>query len=120
MTKPNLRRTQDFQTAIDRYHELAHQNPYDTKVLTSLAWSYERAGEYPQAVQQFKQAIGIDQNQPDAYFGLGLALLGNNQISDAIEALEQAHRLAAQSDDLSYMVTLQHQVDVLLRLYRPA
>jgi len=94
------------------------QNPYDIRVLTNLAWSYERAGEYPQAVQQFRQALSLDQNDVNALYGLGLALLGNGQQREALEVLEQAHRLAAESDDRSYMVTVQHQVEVLFRRYR--
>lgn len=111
---PNI---QEFQKAIDRYHELARQNPYDVRILTNLAWSYERAGEYPQAVQQFKQALDVDQNYVDAQYGLGLALLGNGQHQEALEALKRAYQLAASAEDRGYMVTVQHHVEVLHRRY---
>lgn len=109
-----------WQQSIDRYHDRVRQNPYDVQILTNLAWSYERAGEYPQAIQQFKQALSLDQNSTDAQYGLGLALLGNDQHQEALQALERAHSLAVESDNRGYMVIVQHHCEVLFRRYRSA
>jgi len=112
--RPNLA---DYHKVIDQYHELSRQNPYDVRILTNLAWAYERAGEFPQAVQQFRQALDLDQNYTDAQYGLGLALLGNGQNQDALQVLERASQLASHSEDRSYMVTVQHHVDVYHRRF---
>ena len=107
----------EYEKAIDRYHELARQNPNDVTLLTNLAWSYERAGEHKQAVQQFKQALEVDQDSIDAQYGLGVALFGADQMADARRAFEHTLELVAQSDDRSYMVVVQEQVNVYMRRF---
>lgn len=103
---------EEFQKVIDRYHDLIHQTPNDIGLLTNLAWSYERAGHFPEAIQQFKRAMELNPQDYNVQYGLGLALLGNRQERDALEAFRRARDLAAEADDRSAMVIVQKQVDV--------
>lgn len=112
--------TQEWQHAIARYHQLVAEQPHDVRLLTNLAWSYERAGEYTQAVEHFKKALTLDQDYTDASYGLGLALLRNGQRQEALQALERAHALAGASEHRGFTVIVQHHCRVLIRSNSPA
>jgi tetratricopeptide (TPR) repeat protein len=115
--QPNV---QEYRQAIARFSDLVEREPYDVRIRTNLAWGYERIGEYPTAVEKFRQALEIDPDSIDAHYGLGLALIGNGEVLRALEELDLARQLARRSEDRSYMVVLQHHVDVFHRRYTPA
>lgn len=105
----------DYYAAIDRYHELLHQTPNDIGLLLNLAWSYERVGQYAEAVQQFRRALDLNEKSFDAYYGLGLALMGSGAKRDALTAFKKARDLAmSESDDRSQMVMVAKQVEVYI------
>jgi Flp pilus assembly protein TadD len=97
--------------AIDHYHELLHQAPNDLGLLINLAWSYERAGQYPEAIQEFRRAIEFNGNDYNAHYGLGLACMGNGQLQQARGEFQRALELAADSDDRSAHVIISKQID---------
>ncbi len=105
----------ELQQAIDRYHELLRQSPNDVGLVTNLAWSYERAGEYPEAVQGFQRALELQVNDHNVYYGLGLALMGSGRLPEAREALERAESVAREYADRSTMVVVGSQVKSLIR-----
>jgi Flp pilus assembly protein TadD len=111
---------QEYRKAIARFSELVEREPYDVRIRTNLAWGYERTGEYGAAVEKFRQALEIDPDSVDAHFGLGLALLGSGEVQRALEEFDLAGQLARHTENRSYMVVLQHHVDVFHRRYATA
>jgi Flp pilus assembly protein TadD len=101
----------DLQITIDRYHDLLHQSPNDLGLLINLAWSYERSGQFPESIQQFRRALELSPRDYNAHYGLGLALMGNRQHQQALAEMTQARELASESDDRSATVILARQVD---------
>ena len=105
----------DYLAAIDRYHELLHQTPNDIGLILNLAWSYERVGQYAESVQQFRRALDLNEKSFDAYYGLGLALMGSGASRDALTAFKKSRELAmSESVDRSEMVMISKQVDVYI------
>jgi tetratricopeptide (TPR) repeat protein len=111
---------QEYRQAIAHFSDLVEREPYDVQIRTTLAWGYERIGEYSTAVEKFRQALEINPDAIDARYGLGLALIGSGEIQRALEEFDLARQLARRSEDRSYVVVLQHHVDVLHRRYAPA
>ena len=111
---------QEYRQAIAHFGHLVEREPYDVRFHTNLAWGYERIGEFGTAVEKFRHALEIDPDSIDAHYGLGLALLGSGEVQRALEELELARQLSRRSEDRSYMVVLQHHVDVLHRRHTSA
>lgn len=106
---------EDLHRAIDHYHELLHQAPNDLGLLINLAWSYERAGQYPEAIQQYRRAIEFNANDYNAHYGLGLAYMGNHQLQQAHGEFQRARELAADSNDRSAMVIIDKQIESIIK-----
>lgn len=106
----------DFQKIIDHYQDLVHQTPDDIKLATNLAWCFERAGQYCDAIREFHRALALSQKDFNVRYGLGLALLGNGQQHEALDQFKLARDLvASESFDRSEIVMLSKQVEVLVR-----
>jgi Flp pilus assembly protein TadD len=101
----------ELHKVIDHYHDLLRQAPNDLGLLINLAWSYERAGQFPEAIQQFRRALEFNTHDYNAHYGLGLACMGNGQIQEARAEFQQARDLAADSDDRSAIVVISRQID---------
>ena len=101
----------DLHRAIDRYHELLHQAPNDLALLVNLAWTYERAGQFPEAIQEFRRALDFNARDYNAHYGLALAFMGNGQVQQARTEFQRARELAADSTDRSATVVITRQID---------
>lgn len=102
---------EDLHHAIDHYHDLLRQAPNDLGLLINLAWSYERTGQYPEAIQEFRRAIDFNGADYNAHYGLALALMGNGQLPQARSEFQRARDLAGESNDRSAIVVLSKQID---------
>jgi tetratricopeptide (TPR) repeat protein len=107
----------ELQNAISHFQGLIEKNPEDVRLQTNLAWSFERARDFSSAIEVFRQALSIDPNYTDAQYGLGLALLGNGQIEQALESFGRARKLADNSEDRGYVAVVHHHIDVFFRRY---
>jgi Flp pilus assembly protein TadD len=105
----------DLHQLIDRYHDLIHQAPNDLGLLINLAWSYERAGQYPEAIQQFHRALELSPQDYNAHYGLALAYMGNSQDKQALVEFQRARDLSGEADNRSAMVITSKQVDSISR-----
>lgn len=111
-----MTRVDDFQGTIDHYRELIRQSPDDMGLITNLAWCYERAGQYHDAIQEFHRALDLDVRNFNVHYGMGLALLGEGRKQEALRHFELARDLvASESSDRSEIVMLTKQVEVLVR-----
>lgn len=106
-----MRTADELEVALDYFNNLVHQNPQDATALTNLAWVYERAGDYDQAIDHFQQALELDQDNIHTNYGLGLALMGINRPEQAKTAFRRAAELAQRSDDHALLVTVLRQVE---------
>lgn len=106
----------DFREIIDHYQELIQQTPNDIGLITNLAWCYERAGQYHDAIQEFHRALDLSKRDFNVHYGLGLALFGSGQQQEALDQLELARDLVvSESSDRSEIIMLSKQVEVLVR-----
>lgn len=106
-----MNKSEELHQVIDHYHDLLRQAPNDLGLLINLAWSYERAGQFPEAIQQFRRALELNSRDYNAHYGLGLACMGNGQMQEARAEFQQARDLAADSDDRSAIVIISRQID---------
>lgn len=105
----------ELQITIDRYHELLRLTPNDSGLVTNLAWSYERAKSYVEAIQGFRRALELNPNDYDAHFGLGLALMGIGDHTAARDELIRSKELARDNADRSTMAIISKQVESIAR-----
>ena len=111
MTGPN-----ELKKVIEHYNAMVRENPDDVVWMTNLAWSYERIGQYQEAIQQFQRALDVNEADFDVHYGLGLALLGDDRPQEAHEQFVRARDLVmTESTDRSEIVMLSKQVEVLIR-----
>lgn len=75
----------------------------------------QEAGQWPQAVQHFGRATQLDPAFADAFLGLGIALLGENNVPQAIPALERAEQIDAQNPEIHRQLAIAYG-----RVNRPA
>src|SRR5260370_10863796 len=61
------------QQAIDGYRNILDKDPSDVGSLKGMAWLYMQMKKWDEARQYYKQAIGIDPNDPDLYYSIGFA-----------------------------------------------
>jgi tetratricopeptide (TPR) repeat protein len=81
-------------------------------VLGELA---QEAGQWPQAVQHFGRATQLDPTFGDAFLGLGIALFGENNLPQAIPALERAEQIDSQNSEVHRQLAIAY-----VRMNRPA
>ncbi len=101
----------ELQQAIDHYHELLRTTPNDAALVTNLAWSYERAKAFPEAIQGFQRALELNPDDHNIYYGLALALIGNGQLQEAHNMLVRAEELARENADRSTVAIIAKQVE---------
>jgi tetratricopeptide (TPR) repeat protein len=65
-----------------------------------------RADHPGAAVEQFRQALRLDPNNPIAYRGLGAALVGQGKIQEAVREYEEGLRRNPEAIDLHYYLGL--------------
>jgi len=104
-----------LQETIDRYHELLRLTPNDAGLVTNLAWSYERALAFPEAIQGFKRALELSPNDYNIHYGMGLALMGSGALPAARDALMRAAELARENADQSTKTIIAKQVESISR-----
>lgn len=70
--------------------EIAIQlDPYNIDARRNYAYILERYGDYGGAIQQYQQALRINNNLLDLWYGLARNYRGNGQIDESIAAYEQ-------------------------------
>lgn len=92
-------RSGDFHRAVREYREgLRHPNEdFDIAYFlnNNLGYSLNQIGEFVEAGQYCRRAIGIDRNRYNAHKNLGLALQGQGRHVDAALSLQLASLLSS-------------------------
>jgi tetratricopeptide (TPR) repeat protein len=105
----------EIQDTVKYYADLSRKNPDDLDTLINLAWSYDRAGDFPQAIERFRQALAMNEGNVHVHYGLALALLGSGQTADALQEFRAAYDLVARSEDQAEKAILSKQIEAYLR-----
>ncbi len=63
-------------------------------VLNNLGWAYYKKGDLPQAIENYRRALGMKPDFGLAHYNLGLAYRDNKQTDQAIAAFSRATSLA--------------------------
>jgi tetratricopeptide (TPR) repeat protein len=89
--------TSSPQEALDRAENYARKaielDPVTTNAYLLLGNVYIHYADYDRALDEMKRAIDINKSNPDAYSGLGTALLWSGKIPSAINAFETAAQM---------------------------
>ncbi len=90
---------------VETLKSLAAQNPRDTFTRYALAMEYTRAGEFAEAVEQFRALLGVDPDYAYAYYHGAQALekLGRREEArhlyrDGIQAAQRKGDAHARSE----------------------
>lgn len=83
---------------IARYTAELEEDPRNVRVLSLLADALIDAGDFPAAARRLRQAVGIDPDDPELHFRLGIVLAELGEVDDAIASYEESIDLAASAD----------------------
>jgi len=87
-------RQQRHGDAIDYLKQAVERSDSNYKALYLLAAQHAQIGMTERAIEEFNKALAIEPNLPPARFQLGLLLLCNARVQEALEALEPLEQLA--------------------------
>src|SRR5215469_4779759 len=82
-----------YAEAIICYQDSVRLDPRNAFTRNNLGAALCRVGEYIEAEEQFRRAIGIKENHPDAYFNLGTLLRISGKIVESEMPLRRALKL---------------------------
>ena len=85
-----------WDAAIAAYSRAAELDPGDAQAFTREALIYALRDQYAESERAARAAIAADQGQPEPHAWLALALHGQDQTQQALQAAEEAIRLGAQ------------------------
>ena len=90
----------DNETAVEGYRELAKLYPDDPDIQFSLASALEDQGKFSAAMEAYKRVVDHAPDHAAALLGIGRAQLANGLARDAIASLEQALDTGQYVEDL--------------------
>jgi len=83
----------DFQKAFENFRIGVMLNPGKKEAQHNLSLAYMDLEAYTWAIKQYRKIMAIWPNDPKAYFFLAKALAKNEQYTESLEALGQAHQM---------------------------
>jgi TolB-like protein/DNA-binding winged helix-turn-helix (wHTH) protein/Flp pilus assembly protein TadD len=95
----------DFPHAIAEGERARELDPLSALIWGNTGWIYLWARDYAQAITISRHAIGLDAQDPSAYYVLGLAFAGLGRWSESIQVLENGSRLQCGNMMLGYLAT---------------
>ncbi len=79
-----------IEEGINAYTEAVKLAPKGVKILVKRGWAYEKLQELDKALADFRAAVEIDPNHPEAHTGLGYVQAGRNESANARRHAHQA------------------------------
>ena len=83
-------------TMLETYQAAVAANPASVEASANLGWGFYGQRQYDAAAKAFEQALTLDRELTDAYYGLGLALKASGAAQAAVSAFETVVKLAPQ------------------------
>ena len=80
-----FRRTGKFQEALNQFSRVMEQLPEDKTVYIERGLVYQDMENHNMAIQDFQQAIDIDNKCIEAFFHIGTSKLKSGQVQEAIQ-----------------------------------
>jgi Tfp pilus assembly protein PilF len=87
------RQAGDFQKAVSIMQEATQQDPSQDVLWVSLGLSHLGAKQYPEAIEAFKKAVGLNRESHAYHNLLGTAYLRRRQMDDAVGEFKTAAEL---------------------------
>ena len=84
------RATNDFETAVESYRELAKMYPDDPDVALSFASALEDLGDFSGAIEAYQRVLQLEPEYGAALLGLGNSQVANARGTEAIGSLKHA------------------------------
>ena len=78
----------------------------------STGWAAHRSGNNQEALRHFESALAVDNENIDAYYGIGLAQRDLGQLNEAKAAFEQSLQITRSKIEMSYPSNNTNAVDV--------
>jgi len=91
------------------------QNPADSFARYGLAMEHMKAGDFEQAVEQFRELLAVNANYAAAYFHGGQALEKLGRIDEARAIYRQGIEVTGRTGDAHTNSELQGALDLLRR-----
>ena len=79
-------------TSTGQWGTLCEASANESEGRAVLAQVREGQGRFPEAIEEWRQVIGVRSREPGGYVGLGRALLGAGRPAEAREALKNVLR----------------------------
>jgi TolB-like protein/DNA-binding winged helix-turn-helix (wHTH) protein len=93
-----LRTMQKFDEAIAAVKKAEEIDPLSASIGVSLGWAYYYARRYEQAAVQFRRTLAMDNQSPDAHFGLAKAYEQKGSFKEAIAEWQALLKLSDDTD----------------------
>jgi len=95
-----LVRTEAYQEAIALSHAVLRRYPRYARCYRILGQAHLGLGDFEEAANLFRRALGVDAEDPLAYAGLGVIYEERGLLDEAIWQMERAFELASGRDEL--------------------
>ena len=89
----SAKRLTAYQSELTLWQDTVLHQPEDSVAHYNLGEELARAGRTPDAIEEFRAALNLRPNYPDAQNNLGLALANTGQLEEAIQHYQEALRL---------------------------
>jgi len=96
----------DYEFQIKKYEELLEKDSSDYQALFKLAKIYEEKGDYKQASNHFRKCVALNNNEPDATFGLIRTYYKSGKVSDAYKLLKKQKQVPTAHSNFASYITL--------------
>ncbi len=85
-----IQRNFDYRSELGIWQDTVGKSPGNPRAHYNLGVALEQAGRFPEAFQEYEQAVRIKPDYDEAQNNLGQALIGLGRFPEAVEHLEQA------------------------------
>ncbi len=113
----------NFKQAIKYFNLCLKHGGDDGLIRTDLAACYEQKNRMVEAQKQYRKAIELDEFLSEAWFGLGLSIINNqNNYAEAIPFLEKAFELDGNDQEYAFRLAeaycYQNRIDQSIEIFR--
>lgn len=106
-----LKKPADAKRALKVAKQAAGKFPEDARTQDVLGWVYYEQQRYPEAVEQFRKAVRLSENNPDLLYHLGLGYQKTAENSQATAAFKRALKLTDTQKAGAFSEELQRRID---------
>lgn len=93
-----------FQDTIEIVEEAMRYNAESALLLCLYGEAQAKLGDAEKAMKNYKKAMSMDENIPEAYAGIGFLLSDQNNPHSALKFLKHAHTLSPYNTDYMYVI----------------